>query len=54
MKTKRCPNCQANVAAFNEKCPLCGFDLTKDFETYAELHQEKLKQTLKPSDKQDK
>lgn len=49
METKICPNCRKTIAVINEKCPLCGFDLTKELSD-AQVHQEKLKQALKPSD----
>lgn len=49
MKTKLCPNCRKNVDIVNEKCPICGFDLTKELSD-EQIHQEKIKQGLKPSD----
>ena len=28
MQTKKCPNCNKNIAAFNQVCPVCAADLT--------------------------
>lgn len=48
METKKCPNCQNNVPVTVEKCPNCDFDLSKEYKKLMDVHQEQLKQALKP------